>query len=67
MIIEWGGWGSNPQPADYESGFALPGTSTAVYSCRSGACVDGCKFPWTRMDCNSNCNYPRLEDGRADL
>jgi hypothetical protein len=20
MIIEWGGWGSNPRPADYESG-----------------------------------------------
>jgi hypothetical protein len=51
-------WDSNPRPADYESGFTLPGTSTAVYSCRSGACADGCIFPWTRMDRNSNCNYP---------
>jgi hypothetical protein len=54
------------RPADYESGFAFPGTFTVVYSCRSEACLDGCIFPWRRMDCNSDCNYPRLKDGRAD-
>jgi hypothetical protein len=43
--------------ADYESGFAFPGTSMAVYLGRSDACVDGCRFPWTRMDCNSSCNW----------
>ena len=30
--------------ADYESGFAFPGTSMAVYLGRSDACVDGCRF-----------------------
>ena len=40
----WGGWGSNPRPADYESGFALPGEYMVVYSCRSGAYVDGYRF-----------------------
>jgi hypothetical protein len=50
------GWELDARTADYESGFALPGRSTAVYSCRSEACVDGWMFPWTRMGCNSNCN-----------
>ncbi|SRR5258708_32400994 len=28
MIIEWGGWGSNPQPADYESAQSYPRSSS---------------------------------------
>jgi hypothetical protein len=31
--------------SDYESGFTFPLKSTAVYSCRSDAYMDGCRFP----------------------
>src|SRR5262249_16477997 len=37
----WGGWGSNPGPADYESAPAVPCVSMNVYRRRLQSSVDG--------------------------
>ena len=64
----WGGRGSNPGPADYESAPAILHASMNVYGCRWQGCVDGCGHCWTDGYCNPNGNRrkdPRHWIGRA--